>query len=74
MAAQILIGEFGTKAYRCGICQEPYTWTVERLGDAAITWACAMHLHPVCIGMQREFEKTQLTVTFYSSAGGSGSA
>jgi hypothetical protein len=38
-------------------------WRIERLGDAAVSWADAEHLSKVCEGLQRAWERTRLQVT-----------
>jgi hypothetical protein len=51
-------------AYCCGQCgaERPY-WRIERGGDAVVSWACAEHLSPECVRLQRDGEVTRLDVT-----------
>lgn len=46
----------------CEACGASYDWQVERKGDAERTWACSVHLHQVCVAMQRDWEITVLVV------------
>jgi hypothetical protein len=52
-----------TRAYCCEVCDVtgPH-WTVERWGDAVVTWACDTHLAEVCERLQRDHEVTKLSV------------
>lgn len=50
-------------AYRCEVCSGAPDWRIERLGDAIVSWACDPHLAEVCRGMQRDWERTELTLT-----------
>jgi hypothetical protein len=49
-------------AYRCETCEGDPLWTIERVGDAVVSWACALHLSTVCEGLQRDWEVSQLSV------------
>lgn len=51
-----------TESYRCGVCGGPVRWTVERRGDAVVTWSCDPHLAEVCRDLQRQWEVTELVV------------
>lgn len=54
----------GYAAHRCVVCKaaEP-KWSLLRLGDAVIAWACGGHLDTVLDMMQRrEFGSTQVRV------------
>lgn len=57
-----------SKAFLCEVCESEPMWRVGRIGDAAITWACAEHLSTVADGMQRDWEVTQLTLILSSKA------
>jgi hypothetical protein len=37
-----------------------------RRGDAVVSWSCAPHLSVVCWRLQRNFEKTELVVTWFT--------
>ena len=54
--------------YRCGQCDEMPMWQVQRTGDLATEWACTLHLHDVCWDLQRDFEMTKVTVTWWTPA------
>lgn len=54
----------GHPAYRCQECHEIPSWRLDRTGDAAVSWACSPHLAHVAADMQRDFERTELTLTF----------
>lgn len=49
-------------AYRCETCDGPPLWRIDRWGDAVVSWACAEHLSEVCVGLQRDWEITQLSI------------
>jgi len=53
----------GTYAYRCGWCTRRATWRLQRVGDAAVTWACTRDLSDECERWQRDGEHTRLVVT-----------
>ena len=50
------------KAYRCGDCGDLPVWSIERRGDAVVSWSCCLHLHEVCRELQRPHERTTLVV------------
>jgi hypothetical protein len=52
-----------SRAYRCEVCEvaDPH-WTIERWGDAVVTWACDTDLAGVCEALQRPNEVTKLSV------------
>ena len=53
----------------CGQCGlTPPLWTIVRTGDVVVSWSCAEHLSAVCEGLQRDFEVTELTVTYTPKA------
>lgn len=47
------------KAYRCG---DLPVWSIERRGDAVVSWSCSLHLHEVFRELQRPHERTALVV------------
>jgi hypothetical protein len=53
-------------AFRCEICYIVPAWSVERVGDTTVSWACDAHLASVCRGLERTWLPTQLTVRFYT--------
>jgi hypothetical protein len=55
-------------SYRCETCEAEPLWTLTRQGDVLRTWACAEHLSPILLGMQRDFEVTQIAVILTSKA------
>jgi hypothetical protein len=57
-----------SKAFLCEVCEADPMWRVGRIGDAAVTWACAEHLSAVADGMQRDWEVTRLTLILSSKA------
>jgi hypothetical protein len=56
-----------SRAYRCRYSpdqcpdREP-RWRLDRLGDAAVDWACDQHLAGVVELLQRPWEKTEVVV------------
>lgn len=51
------------RAYCCEVCDgDAPHWTVERWGDAVVSWACDAHLSEVCERLQRDHEVTKLSV------------
>jgi hypothetical protein len=50
-------------AFRCEIDGIEPRWRVERVGDAAVSWACDPHLAEVCHRMQCDPEITELVVS-----------
>ena len=52
-------------AYRCEVCHEDPAWTIDRVGDVIVSWACDHHLAWVCRNLQRNLLPTQLTVRVY---------
>lgn len=51
-----------SRAYLCEICEEKPTWRLDRHGDAVVSWACNQHLAGVAHGLQRDHEKTLITI------------
>lgn len=49
-------------AYRCYVCAEMPEWSLERVGDAACTWACGSHLQTTMRAMQRAWEMSEIHV------------
>lgn len=47
---------------RCAICNQEASWSIERRGDAVVSWACNDHLVNEVTLLQRSFERTALTV------------
>lgn len=43
-------------------------WTITRVGDVAVTWACALHLNAECEWLQRDYEVTELSVRLFAKA------
>jgi hypothetical protein len=52
-----------SRAFRCQVCEGPYTWRIDRRGDAVVSWADDAHLAEVCVSLQRDWETTELVVT-----------
>lgn len=52
-----------SEAYCCEACDGDAVWRIERHGDAAVTWACEVHLHAVLFDLKRPGEATACTVT-----------
>lgn len=52
-----------SNAYRCENCDSTPDWRVERVGDAVVTWSCALDLGLICQRLQRAHEQTRLVVT-----------
>lgn len=52
-----------SRAWCCEVCDsdDPH-WSVERWGDAVVTWACDTDLSEVCERLQRDHEVTRLSV------------
>lgn len=52
-----------SRAYACEVCDtlDPH-WSVARIGDAVITWACDAHLVVTCERLQRDHEVTGLVI------------
>lgn len=51
-------------AFKCQQCGGDSTWRILRRGDAAVSWACTVHLSDECWLLQRDFETTELVVTW----------
>lgn len=51
-----------SRAFRCEKCDGESMWRIERVGDAAVSWACPEDLSSVCEGLQRDWEVTILHV------------
>lgn len=47
---------------RCETCGALPKWTLERVGDAVITWSCADHLDGIAQRLQRSWETTKLVI------------
>lgn len=56
------------RAYCCPYCDVRGTWTVERVGDAIVSWSCPEHLSQVCEWLQRDWEVTELRVHLSAKA------
>lgn len=54
--------------YLCDVCRCEPEWSILRRGDVIRSWACAAHLHTVCVSLQRYDELTELTVTNFAKA------
>jgi len=53
-----------SRAYCCEACDDADPqWSVERWGDAVVTWACDTDLAEVCERLQRDHEVTKLSVS-----------
>lgn len=56
-------------AHCCEVCGDSDPrWSVERWGDAAISWGCDTHLAEVCNRLQRDNEITKLSVRNFRKA------
>lgn len=49
-------------AYCCPVCLAEGDWYLLRHGDAIVSWACDGDLPAVLRAMQRDFERTEITV------------
>jgi hypothetical protein len=59
------------RAFECLRCTaREFLWRVERIGDAAVSWACTQHLGAVVAAMQRTGEVTELVVRRSLAGGG----
>lgn len=52
-------------AFRCQICDREPQWTIDRRGDAVVSWACGNDLAAVCDDLQRDYEVTELVVRLF---------
>lgn len=55
-------------AYRCEVCRADPYWTLTRVGDVVVSWACRTHLSQVLEGLQRDHEVTRVEVRLSSKA------
>lgn len=56
-------------AFRCGECDGgEVLWSILRVGDAVVSWACNQHFSEVALDLQRDHEVTELIVTYRPKA------
>jgi hypothetical protein len=53
-------------AFRCGQCDGEPAWSIFRVGDAVVSWACDPHLAAECASLQRDWDVTELRVRLWS--------
>lgn len=59
----VTAASFGGPAYCCPVCLAEGDWYLLRHGDAVVSWACDADLPAVLRAIQRDFERTEITVT-----------
>ncbi len=54
-------------AFQCEVCDGRASWSLLRVGDAAVSWACHEHLSTAALRLHRLHEKTELRLTLNST-------